>query len=121
MDCKKVVVEVANYFAEGYRRDRFGFFSRELDKNFYEQIREIINEEREGKDYSACNAPLRPRTSYFIDTVRFIAIADSRDMEGDGRDFKFLVDNGNVEDPYDVIGRSLMEFERLGYGYLLNE
>lgn len=115
MDCRDVVVEIAQYFAEGYRREGFMFFTRDY-KELSDRLRdEYFHEERESMDYFRHDAPTRPRTPDFVEAVKFECMNDERNGSG------FFSFNGTgIEDPYDIVGRALNKLRRMGYRHLID-
>ena len=116
MDCSKVVIRLIEYFRDGYRRDSFCFFSRSID-TLREELREkYFDKFREGKDYYSDDAQKRPRTVDFISAVKLEVLLQLRER----KPIDFSASNGSINDPHNLVDRSIENLRRLGYGYLID-
>ncbi len=116
MDCREVVVKIASYIAEGYKREGFGFFTKPYEE-LSDRLRvDYFDKERAKGDYFREGAPERPRTPTFINAVKFECMCDA----SNGGGFVFFVNGTGIEDPNDIVGRALNKLCRIGYRHLID-
>ncbi|MDO8508390.1 MAG: hypothetical protein Q7S27_01755 [Nanoarchaeota archaeon] len=107
MDCRKVILEIANHFADGYSREGISYLRKPLD-SFKKELREkYFNEVR--KDEGKIKSGFMPRTGHFISAV-YAEIFD--DLKND-RDLGESLANGFAD-------RALNNLRKIGYGNFID-
>ena len=112
MDCRAIVTEIANYFADGYRREGLSFFNRSFDDLKITLRRRYFNDYRdELKKYEKdVDIALRPRTGNFISAVYIEILKDI----SDDRDLNDSISNG-------LLDRVFKNLKDRGYSHLFEE
>lgn len=112
MDCRAIVTEIANYFADGYGREGLSFFNHPFDDLKTTLRKRHFNDYRgELKKYEHdVDMTLRPRTGNFISAVYIEILKDI----SDDKDLKESISNGLP----DRVFRNLKD---RGYDYLFEE
>jgi|SRR3989344_5734154 len=103
MDCRAIVIEIANYFAEGYNRERFSFFTRSSE-HLKKRLRAVYFDR-----YRQSENDLVPRTGNFISAVYVEILRDILEE----KDLKESISNGLVDRVFDNLREA-------GYGHLLD-